>query len=62
MRPPRRRFLGAAAAVAASAAAWLLQAVGVATASLTALMLVKAVYSGVLGYLVAAWVIRKCAQ
>jgi hypothetical protein len=54
--------LGAAAAVVSVAAAWLLQAVGVATASLTALMLVKAVYSGVLGYLVAAWVIRKCVQ
>ncbi|PQP49075.1 hypothetical protein [Mycolicibacterium austroafricanum] len=54
--------LGAAAAVVSVAAAWLLQAAGVATASLAALMLVKAVYSGVLGYLVAWWVIRKCVQ
>ncbi|QZY46961.1 hypothetical protein K5L12_04165 [Mycolicibacterium austroafricanum] len=66
-RPPQRGWLtglglGAAAAAVSVAVAWLLQTVGVATASLTALMLVKAVYSGVLGYLVAGWVIRKHVQ
>lgn len=54
--------LGAAAGALTVAAAWLLQAVGVTTASLAALMLVKAVYCGVLGFLVARWVILRSVR
>ena len=49
--------LGAGAAVLVIAVAWLLHVAGATTVSLWPLMAVKAVYSGVLGFLVAYWVI-----
>ncbi len=51
--------LGAGAAVLVIAACWLLHAVGVTTLSLAGLMALKAVYCGVLSFLVARWVILR---
>ena len=61
---PRRGWLaglmlGAGAAVVVVAASWLLHAAGVTTSSLAGLMTVKAVYCGLLGFLVARWVIMR---
>ncbi len=61
---PRRGWLlglvvGAAAALVAASMLALLHAVGVATFSLTELLLVKAFYCGVLGFLVARWTILR---
>jgi hypothetical protein len=52
-------MLGAGAAVVVIAASWLLHAAGVTTSSLAGLMTVKAVYCGLLGFLVARWVIMR---
>lgn len=51
--------LGAVAAVAAIAASWMAHAAGVTTVSLPSLLAVKAVYCGLLGFLVARWVILR---
>lgn len=51
--------VGAAAAVLVVAVSWLLHQAGVTTLKLPGLMLVKAVYSGVLGFTVARWVILR---
>ncbi|MFZ0835391.1 MAG: hypothetical protein WAM92_20425 [Mycobacterium sp.] len=52
-------IFGAVAAAAAVAASWLLDIAGVSTVPLGWLMTVKAVYSGVLGFVVARWVILR---
>ena len=52
-------IFGAAAAALVVAAFWLLHVVGVSTLSLGWLMAVKAVYCGVLGFVVARWVILR---
>lgn len=52
-------MLGAVAAVLAIAASWLLHAAGVTTLSLAGLMTVKAVYCGLLAFLVARRVIMR---
>ncbi len=51
--------LGAAAAAVVIAVFWALHALGVTTLTLVALMAVKALYCGVLGFLVARWVILR---
>lgn len=51
--------LGTGAATVTVAAMWLLHSIGVTTLSLLSLMLFKAVYSGVLGFLVAHSVIAR---
>jgi hypothetical protein len=63
-RLPRRGWsaglaLGASAAVVAIAGSWLLSVAGVTTLSLPALMAVKAVYCGTLGFWVARLVILR---
>jgi hypothetical protein len=63
-RLPRRGWLlglifGACAAIFCVAATWLLHTVGLRSLPLGGLMLVKAVYCGVLGFLVARWVITR---
>ena len=61
---PRRGWLagltiGAAGAVVAVAGCWLVHAAGVTTLTLIPLMVVKALYCGVLAFLVARWVILR---
>ncbi|MCV7222996.1 hypothetical protein H7I95_19020 [Mycolicibacterium elephantis] len=63
-RLPRRGWvagpvLGAAAAVVVIALFWALHGLGMTKWSLAALMAVKAVYCGLLGFLVARWVISR---
>lgn len=63
-RLPRRGWLagltlGVGAAVVAIAGSWLTHTAGVTTLSLPTLLAVKAVYSGLLGFLVARWVILR---
>lgn len=63
-RLPRRGWLaglvlGAGAAAVVIALFWALHALGVTTLTLVALMIVKALYCGVLGFLVARWVILR---
>lgn len=52
-------IFGAAAAALAVRASWVLHIAGVSTVSLGWLMAVKAVYCGVLGFVVARWVILR---